>query len=309
MKYNTSSFGVNLITDMNDTEKIFSIIFLMFFLVTSIILSGIVTFFNILYKDVRKVCGYFTISISFNYFTSSIWFLVNYLFSFFGFSIPYSKGLCVILSIYPNFLVIQSQFNFFCIFLSRFLLLRYPFKYDIFCSKYLSLFFLFLTNLSAIFISSLLLIIKTGSLFICNDLISFNRINISIILFFSVVPVLPSFILYILILRIARKHVNLLEIQTNSIQSISKSSKITFLKLIVLIISWIIYAVLYLRIIRQLYNISLRRSITMMLIIFIQISINMLIIIISNSNIRRRITSKCFCYLKKNKVMSTITVT
>lgn len=301
---NKSKSGFEMIEDLNKHEKIIFVSVLILMALFSLILTSFILFLNIINKEIREICGSFTISITFNYLIGSFWFLTVFILFSMNSTLPYSTVTCVFGFILPNYLVIQSQFNSFSILLNRFLLLRFPLKYNLFCSTKLTTIFVFFNIILSLSICFLAAVQTQNSKYICDGYIALNYISSSLLVFFSIAPCFPCFFLYLLILRIAQRHASSLETQTNGHQSISKSAKLTCCELLMLSLSWIIYAVIFFKIQETDGSVySMKLASVMQLITNANSVSNSIIIITSNSKIKSCFFQKIFYWFsKKNRI-------
>lgn len=301
---NYSEFGYRIINDLTKTEEnIFqTIVFLV--LILDFTITGIILILNIFSKSIRESCESYIILIISIYFISTISYFFGKLLPILSIPISYSPIICISIPIFPNFLTAYSQFNFLAIFVKRFILIRYPFKYNKFCSSSITIFFALVIFLSTLFVVLSPLFLPFGPKIACNELISLNDYNLSLMLYFAMIPFFPSFILYISILKIAKRHANSMESQTNSVKSISNSSKITFSKLCVTLVLWIIYAYLFQKSFKDMQNISNKNLSSLELVFFFIIAVNSSIIIFSNPKIKNTLNFRHF--IKKSVIISPI---
>lgn len=277
-------------------------VFSFIYLASGIIINIIYIYFNIFYRQVRESCEYFSLSMNVNYLLGSIACLSTYIAVQLNLLSQTSSVTCLISYIGSCYLAIQSQLSIFGIFLNRFLLIRFPFKYEIFCSTKFTLFFAILCNIFSLFFSSMSFFIRLGPATLCKNILSINYVTMNVVLFFSLAPFLPSFIIFMLILKIAKKHALSIENQINSSQSISKTAKLTFLKLILSLVSWIIYGILYSEILKDVSRISWKRLLIAHLILYQNMFLSSITSLITNSKITSKLLKSRFFLFFKKKV-------
>lgn len=294
-----TSIGYNFVMDVNKFEWVVLMTFVCLYVIIGILINIFYISLNIFNKKVREYCEYFSLTMSLSYLLGCLICLTVMILINANVLLPTDISACFIAYFGSCYLAIQSQLSILSIFLNRFLLIRFPFKYKIFCSNKFTLFFVILCNIFSLFVSSIALFIKFGQTSLCRGYLSLNYVTINIILFFSLIPFIPSFILYLLILKIAKKHASSIQNQLHSNKSISKMAKFTFFKLVTSLVSWIIYGILYKQLLEDLTKFSWKQALLLEFVLFQNICLSSLIILITNSKILSKIENfKLFMFFK-----------
>lgn len=280
-----SSVGYVFINDVTNIEKdiLYSVIFI--YLIFSVILNFIYLSFHIFDKEIREFSEFFSLSMSTNYFLGSTFCLIFVTLIYLNIISPLDLSFCMIGNLGSSYLSINSQLSILGIFSNRYLLIRFPFKYERFCSNKCSFFFVILCNFFSVFISSISLWIKSNKKSLCLGKLTLNSVTVNIIVFFSLAPFLPSLIFYILILKIAKQHTTSIENQVNSKKSISKMAKFTFVNLLSSFVLWIIYGLILKETYRDLTKFSWKLALLLQIVLYKNIFLSSLIILITNSKI------------------------
>lgn len=302
MNKTNKNIGFSIIDDLNLIEKIIFKIIIYGELIFGIFLCCLIIIFYIKLKSIREYYGCYMFSLTFDHLVLVVWCLFLGIIGDTGHYKITSLPLCVLTILIPSQMIIQSQLNFLGLFINRYICISSPFKYQYYCSTKLKKLSQFIINLSAVSLSFLSLYDCTGNSEICYGYITAKRFPLYIISAFG--PIIPSLIFYFLILRIANKHAKSMESQMNSVQTISKSSKLTLVMLIVVAVSWIIYILLLKFGINRIDGISYKIC---FLLEFLMISpvINIsLIIIFTNSKIKQTLKN-LFCKERKISPINT----
>lgn len=294
---NSDTLEILFVNDVNEIEKGFFLLFTFILTILCITWNFSVIILIISNKEIRKSLDNISLMIIFNYFGVSV--------SFFIFQILreinlllYTLTSCIFLFILPYYIVLISQFSMFGIFLNRYLLIRFPLKYNYDISNKMSLIFIVFILIISFTISFAPFIIHFGKRSICNSFIFLNDFIIIIRLTFTIIPFLLCFIFYILILKITKQQVTSLENQTHTNQSVSTIAKLTFIKFIILLISWTIFIIFFHQLSKNLNLISVKISLTIIFIVMYNIFLKTTIIVSTNATLKSILLSKISCCLR-----------
>lgn len=298
----------NNILKISTTEKYILKTCVILLVCIAFILNGIVIILYIRYLNVRKMSGFFTLALSISDLTVAVFYLI-----FGNLNNKYkqkSKFLCVHTILFPALNLIISHYLLLAIFIERLIFIRSPFKYINYKNKRITIIIFFSILFFGIIVGLFpLYIVPMG---VNNSLLCFGIVNYDINYFYIyyLLGILPtvggSLFLHIWILKIANYHAKNMQNQMDKVPNISKSSKLTLIKLLIMVLLWTFYGIILKITMETLSPIFLQLSET---IILFQTVINPSIILYGNSTIKNHFF-KMFARKKinaTNDLISTIT--
>lgn len=291
---NDSRYGFVLVYDLTDFEEV-TFKYSSFLLVILNLFFTLIMIFSFLFsKDVRESCDIFTFVTNCSYFLICFFLFYIKIVEMKNFFVEYSTFICITAAFSLNILLFLAQMNFFASFLNRYLILRFPFKYSTYCSSKTVNFVSIFIFLFCILLNSTLFIKLDKRSSLCNGLINFNSFYVALISIFGFLIIIPSLIIYFLIFKLVKNHVNNMRNQVNFSPTISKSIKLNFINMIISFVLWMIYGIIFIKSSSLNGNFSRKFGYTLQTTELINILIQTVINLLNNPSIKKLFRNKFY---------------
>lgn len=286
-----------------ETEKIVLDITLFTAVTVGLFLNSLISFSYLSERKLRESSIIFIHFLTINDIVIGLWVSVHYLiYKYVNYQI-FDAPFCLVSYLIENFLQYQSQSFLLVILMYRYIRIKFPLNYEIYLTKRNSNIIIFIIfSISSFYcvipVIFAHLITKRNSA--CNGNFSFETDCLILTILFLLPLVISAFIFHVKILKIAKKHVNLMKNQTKKYQNVLKSSKFNLIQILLIILLWISFSISIITLDNMKETIQLEKvTYAIPHIICFQTVTNPIFTILGNSEIKSTISKKMFMVKRK----------